>query len=72
MVSYQMFAIDLIDFLNPTESQQIGKVYQMKTKAIYLVGLIFYQIKDFDESEKFLNQVRMDLLEIKEKEKFEK
>lgn len=28
-----------------SESQQVGKVHKMKTKALYLVGLILYQIK---------------------------
>lgn len=31
------------------------------TKVIYLIGLIFYQIGDFEEAEQFLNQVRMEL-----------
>jgi hypothetical protein len=31
------------------------------TKVIYLIGLIFYQIGDMEEAEKFLNQVRMEL-----------
>lgn len=64
--------INILNFLNPMDSQQTGKVFEMKTKAIYLVGLIFYQVEDYDESERFLSQIKMDLLEIKDSEKYHK
>lgn len=78
--------INLLNFFNPSEDQMMGNLYDPKNiskqcsvtkplqycKAIYLVGLIFFQIKDFEESERFLNQVRMDLLELKETDKYNK
>ena len=62
--------INLLDFFNPADTKQSGEVYEMKTKALYLVGLIFFQVKDFDESERFLSKVKMDLLEIQDSDKY--
>ena len=62
--------INLLDFFNPADTKQSGDVYEMKTKALYLVGLIFFQVKDFDESERFLSKVKMDLLEIQDSDKY--
>lgn len=62
--------INLINFFNPADMNITGKVREMKTKAIYLVGLIFFQVKDFEESERFLSQVKMDLLEMKDNDKY--
>lgn len=74
--------INLMDFFNPA-----GKAYDMqselsehlndavhfsKCKALYLVGLIFYQVKDYPECERFLSQVKMDLKEIGEIDKYKK
>lgn len=74
--------INLLNFFNPTDQQQSGNPLEIKPtlsqknnqlcKAIYLVGLIFFQIKDFQESERFLNQVKMDLLEMREIDKYNK
>lgn len=64
--------ISWITFFNPTEEQQKGKVFDMKTKAIYFIGVLFYKMNEFEEAEQYLNQVRMDLLEIKETEKYQK
>ena len=59
-------------FLYPNDTQQYDKAYKTRTKALYLVGLIFYQVNDYDEAEGFLSQVRMELKEIKENEMFYK
>ena len=44
----------------------------MKNKATYLAGMIFYQVKDYEECELYLSQVKMNLLEIKDFEKYRK
>lgn len=62
--------INLINFFNPAVTNKSGRVHEMKMKALYLVGLIFYQVKDFEESERFLSQVKMDLLDIKDNDKY--
>ena len=64
--------INLINFFYPTETQQSGKIYEMKTKAIYMVGLIFYQVNDYEEWIKYLTEVKDDLLEIDDIEKYYK
>ena len=64
--------INLINFFYPTETQQSGRIYEMKTKAIYMVGLIFYQVKDYEEWIKYLTEVKDDLLEIDDIEKYYK
>ena len=59
-------------FSYPNVTQQYDKAYKMRTKAIYLVGLIFYQVNDYDEAERFLSRVRIDLKEFKKNDVFYK
>lgn len=68
--------INLLTFFNPSS---VGNSYEAPTsnhpmycKALYLVGLIFFQIKDFEESERFLMQAKNYLMENKEMDKYYK
>jgi hypothetical protein len=68
--------INLLTFFNPSSS---GNSYEgpttdhpMYCKALYLVGLIFYKISDYEESERFLLKAKLYLFENKEMAKYYK